>query len=150
MKATIDVIREALLQPIPCPNCSGTKPCRCLVRDRADQRLNARAANVEAALIEAGLLASPQPASEPTGAQMEEVARFLAKESRFVRYYDENDPDDAGWKVLLTSSHDVETAYAKAKARNEGASKPVTDGLWQAQRVLLDWTEQRRAAEDGV
>jgi hypothetical protein len=139
-----DVIREALLQPVPCPTCTDTKPCWCALNRAA--RLEWQVDAIANALMAADLLVSSQPASAPTESDMAEVARFLAQESRFVRYYDAADPEDAGWKALLTSRADVELAYSKAKARNEGAARETTEALAQAQRLLLDHIESRRAA----
>lgn len=143
MKTPIDVIREALLQPIPCPNCSSMKTCRCMPQ-RA-KRLEIRAGVIHGALVAAGLLATPQQA--PAEAEMEDVARFLARESRFVRYYDPDDPSDEGWRQLLASPADVDLAAAKAKARTEGGDKETTEALGRAVRLLLDHIESRRAAE---
>lgn len=144
MTSPKDVIREALLRPVPCPTCSSTKTCRCMPQRAA--RLETRVQFVHDALKDAGLLPDQHQAVVPTVAEMEEVARFLAKESRFVRYYDPDDLEDAGWRALMASEHDVETAYAKAKARNEGAARETTEALAQAQRLLLDHIESRRAA----
>jgi hypothetical protein len=141
------VIREALLQPVPCPNCEKTVACRCLV-GRA-LRVEAQARVVADALVQAGMLPDPQQPDAPTDADLEQVARFLAQESRFVRYYDQNDPADDGWKALLTSEYDVETAYDKAKKANEGGAKEILEGLSRARSVLLDQIRQRRAAKAG-
>lgn len=142
------VIREALLQPVPCPNCESTARCRCLV-DRA-LRLDAQVRIIAAALTQAGLLPDQQQAGAATEADIEDVARFLARESRFVRYYDQDDPDDDGWRALLASPHDVETAYDKAKKANEGGAKEILEGLSRARSLLLDQIRQRRAAGDGA
>lgn len=139
MKTPQDVIREALLQPVPCPNCSHTKPCRCLVDRPA--RVEAQVDVVHTALVDAGLLTTPEQAAGPTLAEIEEVAKFLAGESRFIRY------SDGDWLMLTISEPDVETAYAKAKKANEGGEKEVLDALGRARRLLLGHIEARRAAE---
>lgn len=146
MKTTVEVIREALLKPVPCPTCSSTKPCRCLVNRTV--RIDVQAAMIAADLTNEGLLPAPAPGG-PTLADLEEVAQFLAMESRFVRYYDEDDPNDEGWRVLLTSPTDIDVAVAKAKARNEG-DKAVTEAIVRGRRLLLDHCAQRRAAQREV
>jgi hypothetical protein len=137
----ITVIREALLRPVPCPQCASTKPCRCLVD--ADVRLEAKANIVWDALVSSGVLTAQQPATELTQAEIEEVAKYLAHESRFVRYSDD------GWRMLLTSETDVRVAHAKAAAVTQGGSKEQSDALGRARDLLVGHIEQRRAAEGG-
>jgi hypothetical protein len=134
------VIREALLQPIPCPKCSSTKACRCLVGRAA--RIDAQAEMVQVALAEHGLLVDQGQPAAPTGTEMEEVAKFLAEQSRFARYAGE------GWRMLLDSDVDVNVAFTKAKAATEGSEKAVTEALGRARDLLVAWIAARRAAKE--
>lgn len=142
MKTPLAVIREALLQPSPCPTCGSERRCRCMPDLAA--RIDARANLVHVALVEHGLLATPEQAAGPTQEEIEEVAKFLARESRFIRYSDDD------WQMLMTSAADVETAYAKAKKANEGGEKDVLEALGRGRRLLLGHIEARRAAEKEV
>lgn len=139
MNTPITVIREALLRPVPCPHCASTKTCRCLVA--REDRLDAQAALVWDALVSSGVLTAQQPATEPTQDEVEEVAKYLARESRFVRYSDD------GWRMLLDSETDVRVAHAKASAATQGGSKEQSEALGRARDLLVDQIEQRRAAE---
>lgn len=140
MNTPLAVIREALLQPVPCPNCSSVKACRCLVG--RPERVDARSQMILDLLIARGVIVVQDQPSEPTVVEMEEVARFLAEQSRFARYAGE------GWRMLLTSEADVSVAFAKAKAATEGSEKAVSDALGRSRDLLVAWIEARRAAEE--
>lgn len=141
MKTPQAVIREALLKPVPCPNCSRETQCRCLV-DRA-YKLDEQAGIIAAALAEHGMLHDPQAPAADYETQVEEVAQFLARESRFVRYGED------GWRMLLDSDADVETAFAKARKATEGGDQETRDAIGRARTLLLGYIEERRAAKDG-
>lgn len=104
-------------------------------------RLDAQAHLVWVALVEHGLIVDQEKPAAPTEAGMEEVAQYLAKASRFARWSGD------GWRQLLTSDVDVDLAFTKAKAANEGAGRETTEALARARTLLVAWIEERRAAE---
>lgn len=138
MKTPLAAIREALLQPVPCPNCGSERTCRCLVDPAA--RIDAQSHIIWVALVENGSIVDQEQAAGPTEADMEQVAQYLAQQSRFARYAGE------GWRMLLTSDVDVSVAFAKAKAATDGSEKAVTDALARSRDLLVAWIEKRRAA----
>lgn len=125
-----DVILAALSTVLPCPKCGRTEKCRCLVKDARPQ-IDRRADLVVAALIEHGHLPSPDA---PVGErEVEDVAKWLAAESRHPRYTAVED----GWRRLMTSDADVEVAAANAQryATTDGDMGSVKS----AKGVLLRW-----------
>jgi hypothetical protein len=105
-------------------------------------RIDAQAEMVQVALAEHGLLVDQDQPAGPTGTEMEEVAKFLAEQSRFARYAGE------GWRMLLDSDVDVNVAFTKAKAATEGSEKAVTEALGRARDLLVAWIAARRAAKE--
>jgi hypothetical protein len=134
----LSVIREALLKPVPCPKCQLTIACW---HDTAGSRVDAQADIVLDALDRAGMLAGEAPAA-PSGAAIEEVAQFLARESHFARYTYQD-----GWRMLLTSEADISVAFAKAKAACDGSDREVQESLGRARDLLVAHVERRAAGE---
>ena len=68
------------------------------------------------AVLEASGLLIP-PHVEPTPVELDDVARFLGRHSRFPRYWVEGEMDGGGaWQILRQSVVDVEVAFRKAMA----------------------------------
>ncbi len=133
------VVREALLEPVPCPTCGRTRPCRCLPRQ--DVKVDTMATRIVEHLTGAGLLHehAPRP-TEITEADAEQTARWLAEQSRHPRYGGE------GWRMLLISDADVHVAHGAAIRANQPAVGGVVADLHAAKTVLLSW-HKRRADE---
>lgn len=132
-----DVIEAALAVNLPCPLCGATTPCRCL-RPEGYSPLNARAALIEAALTQQGMLADGK--AEPTQADIDEAAMMLAAKSRHPRYISSTD----GWRKILQSVSDVEVAYRQAAANVPATQQQPLNDL----RTLLVAWHNRRAAQD--
>lgn len=132
------VVKAALMQPVPCPECGGTKPCRCLTATGA--RLDWQADLIVQALAAAGLLTATQDTT-PDDSDIEDTARWLAEQSRHPRYVAVTD----GWRQLLDSEANIGHAYRAAMQTHPGSSD-VEKALARARDDLLHHTTLRRAA----
>jgi hypothetical protein len=138
--APFDVVREALLEPVPCPSCGSTNPCRCIPDHAAStdvmaRRILERLTDVGALHVETG----PPPA--PTEADIEQAAQWLAGKSRHPRYTQVAD----GWRQLMDSEHNVEHAHATAVRAASPASQQQLADLAAVKALLIGWHETRRA-----
>lgn len=131
--AALDAIVRGLAEVPPCPVCSRTTPCRCLP-PQGYSRVEAQGRLVEAALRAVGLL--PDEHVEPRPFDPAEVAEFLAERSGFPRYTQVED----GWKRLIESEADVNTAAAYAMQR---VSSGEVDMVKAARAALLEWHAAR-------
>jgi hypothetical protein len=141
--APADVVHAALVEPVPCPTCGSEKACRCL--PQPDARAKAMAARIVERLTTAGLLQpDPEPAPEPTAADIEQTAQWLVEQSRNPRYTQVPE----GWKRLLESSVNVEHAHSSAvKAANPATSQHLAN-LAAAKQVLLRVVDSRRGVAE--
>lgn len=141
MPSATDVVREALLQPIPCPNCQRTEPCRCYIEGGAQQRHEARADLIVAALTEFGFLT--KASALPSEDDLREAAQYLAARSRNARYTQVAD----GWQRLLEAAADVNIAYHQA-SKHVGSAEQ--EPLAKAKTMLLDALARRGSEVRGA
>lgn len=141
--APVDVVRQALLEPVPCPSCGSDKPCRCYVEPgTAPSRTDVMAERILQRLTTAGLLHISPPPREATQEDYEATARWLAAQSRHPRYT--HDPE--GWRMLLTGEHNVDHAHAAAVRAAEPAPQTVLGDLDAARRLLIAYHDAARRA----
>lgn len=128
------IVREALAQPLPCPVCSRTEPCRCL-RPEGYSKTAEQAALVVAALRHFGHLADePEPPGfDPVGA-----ARVLADRSGFARY------EGRGFATVMQSDADVDLAAHYATKRVHPSE---VDMIRSARAGLLEWRKATPQAD---
>lgn len=137
MTNPLDVVHEALLQPVPCEKC-GKPNCRCLFA-RAG-RLKNQAKMIVDALTAYGLL-HVEPAA-PTEADFEQLAQELAAASQHPRYVHSTE----GWRKLLQSEQDVTVAYAAALKTIGTPSAEQSNTLGRVRDALAAEIRRRRAA----
>jgi hypothetical protein len=135
------VILAALMQPVPCPRCASTVPCRCIVEP--GERLEWQAALIEQALASQDLLIEDPADSEP---DIEAIAKWLAEQSRHARY---GGPD--GYLRLLDpdSENNVHHAHAQALRAAPRIDRDSEAALSRAREALLHELAVRRAARVG-
>lgn len=139
MSSPEDVVRSALMQPIPCPTCERVVRCRCMP-DRV-AKLNWRVTLIVEALRAQGMLPPETPVEQPS---IEDVARWLADQSRHPRYV--GIPD--GWRKLLESDADVMVAHRAAVDTHRGDTE-LERAFSRARDDLLREVAARRAAGHG-
>lgn len=136
----VDIVRAALLEPVPCPTCGRTEPCRCL--PQRDVETDTMARRIVERLTGAGVLhLDTGPPREATQDDIEQAAAWLAAQSRHPRYVDV----DEGWKQLLASDGNVTHAHAAAVKAAQPATQQQLADLAAAKSLLIAWHRQRRA-----
>lgn len=136
------VVLACLMQPVPCPRCQSTRPCRCMVDP--GERLEWQAGLIVAALEENGHL---DPTEEPE-LTIEQVAVWLAAQSSHPRYVAVED----GWKSLLdpATERNIHHAHAAALQTHPRPTREYEQALADARDRLLAHVADRRAAgEEG-
>lgn len=120
MSTAYDVVLAALAQPLP-----PVEPER--------PQTEARARLVVAALIAHGHLPDPNTDTEPSLADVEAQARWLAAASRHPRYLVED-----GWRKVMASDADVNVAAAAA-AKYALHLRDRQEAIDRAVAILTHW-----------
>lgn len=137
------IVNEALLEPVPCPTCARTEPCRCDTDQQA--RTHVMVQRIIERLTGAGHLAVDHTHTEPTLADIEATAQWLAEQSRHPRYTQVPE----GWRQLVESEHNVTHAHAAATKAAQPATSQMLADLGAAKTVLIRWIESaNRRADD--
>lgn len=104
-----------------------------LAADLPEGTLHDRALLIEAALVEHGHL--PEPHREATLADVEEVCRWLADQSRHPRYVLVHE----GWRKILAS--DADLTLAGMRALGNAANEADRDSVHHAVAVVRRWID---------